>query len=72
MNDEVRKRQDKRLVSQRSKKMDEIGTDKQNEAYNFYSEKLSIANQQVIDNPEAINPDKHINYIEEQSLKLED
>jgi len=44
MNHEVRKRQDKRLVSQRSKKMDEIGTDKQNEAYNFYSEKLSIVN----------------------------
>ncbi|CDW87151.1 UNKNOWN [Stylonychia lemnae] len=72
MNEEVRKRQDKRLVSQRSKKTGELTIDAQNEAYNFYSEKLSYANQQVIDNPDTVNSDKHINYIEEQSLKLED
>lgn len=26
----------------------------------------------MIDDPNTVNPEKHINYIEEQSLKLED
>eukprot|EP00347_Sterkiella_histriomuscorum_P018305 403346014 len=72
MNEEIEKRADRYQQKMTKKRLGELDEKVINEAYNHFSEQLSKANQMMLDNPDQINSDNHINYIEEKSLMLED
>ena len=65
MNEELDKRADKYQKKQTVKKLSAMDEQLVNEAYNHYSEQLSKANQLMLENPDLISSDKHVNYIEE-------
>lgn len=73
MNSVLEKRGDKSIKRAVTKKLT-LATEskKLNEAYDFYSDQLSNAHKRMQEQPELSNPDKHVNYIDEMSLILED
>lgn len=73
MNEVIDKRGDRNLKRAVTKKLNmPKESQKLNEAYEFYSDQLSQAHQRMQEQPELSNPERHGNYIDEQSLMLED
>ena len=52
--------------------MEELSEETKEEALNYFTENLHQIKEMLVDDPESINPHQSPNFIEEQSLKIED
>ena len=67
------KKIDKYQRKQSIKRLDSLTQQNQEDAYNFYSDKLNAIQQMMTVDPNAVQrSDTSVNYLEEQIIRLED